>query len=348
MTVVGPPGSGKTLLVRHAAERQGVAWVDARALHGLDEVLLAALGSLGAETAPGDTLVGALGRALDGRDCLLVLDGLDLDATGAGPAIEAMLEGTTDVRVVVTARTTAGEPHESVVRVGPLPVPHQRAPLEGPAVELFLRGIRAAGGQHVDLTTQAHEVRRLLSATGGLPLLIEQVAVQSALVGLSNAMSTVSLDQAVDSAHGLLDPSSATALRRIGLLDFPVGLGVLAHVLDRSTAEAAELAGNLVRRSLLEVDQRGHFDMLSPIRGRARALAGRRRRRGRRLRPARLGPEPRPRPRQLRRRGRRVAARPAGHAPRRPHRLRRPRHPRRGLLGGQPDLLLPLHLHARP
>ncbi|WP_224276966.1 LuxR C-terminal-related transcriptional regulator [Nocardioides lacusdianchii] len=274
VTVVGPPGSGKTLLVRHAAEGLGVAWVDARALHHLDEVLLAALGSLGAETAPGDTLAGALGRALDGRDCLLVLDGLDIDATGAGPAIEAMLEGTTDVRVAVTARTTAGEPHESVVRVGPLPVPHQRAPLEGPAVELFLRGIRAAGGPLVDLTSQAHEVRRLLSATGGLPLLIEQVAVQSALVGLSNAMSTVSLDQAVDSAHGLLDPSSATALRRIGLLDFPVGLGVLAHALDRSTAEAAELAGNLVRRSLLEVDQRGHFDMLSPIRGRARALAG--------------------------------------------------------------------------
>lgn len=274
VTVVGPPGSGKTLLVRHAAEGLGVAWVDARALHHLDDVLLAALGSLGAETAPGDTLAGALGRALDGRDCLLVLDGLDLDATDAGPAIEAMLEGTTDVRVVVTARTTAGESHESVVRVGPLPVPHQRAPLEGPAVELFLRGIRTAGGPLVDLASQAHEVRRLLSATGGLPLLIEQVAVQSALVGLSNAMSTVSLDQAVDSAHGLLDPSSAAALRRIGLLDFPVGLGVLAHVLDRSTAEAAELAGNLVRRSLLEVDQRGHFDMLSPIRGRARALAG--------------------------------------------------------------------------
>ena len=143
-----------------------------------------------------------------------------------------MLEATSDARVVVTARTTAGEAHESVVRVGPLPVPSSRAPLEGPAVELFLRRIRAAGGQAVDLAAQAHEVRRLLSATGGLPLLIEQVAVQSALVGLSNAMSTVSLEQAVDSAHDLLDEASATALRRIGLLDFQVGLGVLARVLD--------------------------------------------------------------------------------------------------------------------
>jgi len=236
-------------------------------------VLVAALESLDSETAPGDSLTGALGRAVDGRECLLVLDGLDLDTTAAGPVLQSMLEATSDARVVVTALTTAGQPAESVVRVGPLPVPAPRAPLEGPAVELFLRRIRAAGGQQVDLAAQAHEVHRLLRATGGLPLLIEQVAVQSALVGLSNAMSAVSLDQAVDSAHDLLDGSSAAALRRIGLLDFHVGLGVLAHVLDASVPETAELAGNLVRRSLLEVDARGHFDMLSPIRGRARALA---------------------------------------------------------------------------
>ena len=275
VTVVGPPGSGKTLLVRHvaAAATTPASWVDARSLRTIDDVLVAALESLESETAPGDSLTGALGRAVDGRECLLVLDGLDLDTTEAGPVLQSVLEATSDARVVVTARTTAGQPAESVVRVGPLPVPAQRAPLEGPAVELFLRRIRAAGGQQVDLAEQAHEVRRLLRATGGLPLLIEQVAVQSALVGLSNAMSAVSLDQAVDSAHDLLDEASAAALRRIGLLDFHVGLGVLAHVLDASVPETAELAGNLVRRSLLEVDAQGHFDMLSPIRGRARALA---------------------------------------------------------------------------
>lgn len=274
VTVVGPPGSGKTLLVRHASAPLATSWVDARNLRDLDEVLVAALASLESEMAPGDSLIGSLTRAVDGRDCLLVLDGLDLDATGAGPMLQTMLESTTDACVVITAHTTAGQPQESVIRVGPLPVPAHLAPLEGAAVELFLRCIRSAGGQQVDLSTQSHEVRRLLKATGGLPLLIEQVAVQSALVGLSNAMSAVSLDQAVDSAHDLLDEASAAALRRIGLLDFPVGMGVLARVLDLPVPETAELAGNLVRRSLLEVDPRGRFDMLSPIRGRARTLAG--------------------------------------------------------------------------
>ena len=273
VTVVGPPGSGKTLIVRHVAAGSQTSWVDARNLRTLDDLLVAALESLDSETAPGDSLTGALGRAVDGRDCLLVLDGLDLDATEAGPMLQGMLDGTTDARVVVTALATADQPAESVVRVGPLPVPSHHSPLEGPAVELFLRRIRAAGGPPVDLAQQDREVRRLLGATGGLPLLIEQVAVQSALVGLGNAMSTVSLDQAVDSAHDLLDDDSATALRRIGLLGFPIGLGVLARVLDQPTQRAAEVAGNLVRRSLAEVDSDGRFDMLSPIRGRARALA---------------------------------------------------------------------------
>ena len=273
VTVVGPPGSGKTLIVRHVAEAWETSWVDARNMRTLDDVLAAALEVLDSETAPGDSLTGALGRAIDGRDCLLVIDGLDLDATSAGPVLQTMLDSTTDARVVVTALTTADQPDESVVRVGPLPVPSHRSPLEGPAVELFLRRIRSAGGQPVDLAQQDHEVRRLLRATGGLPLLIEQVAVQSALVGLGNAMSAGSLDQAVDSAHDLLDDESATALRRIGLLEFPVGLGVLARVIDQPAPRTAEIAGNLVRRSLLEVDTDGRFDMLSPIRGCARALA---------------------------------------------------------------------------
>ena len=273
MTVVGPPGSGKTFVVSHLETAEAPVWVDARNLRSLDELFVAGLAAFDAELAPGDSLSGALGRALDGRSCLLVLDGLDLDHTDAGPALQTLVESTSDARVVVTAHTTADQPGESVVRVGPLPVPGAHAPLVGPAVDLFLRRIRSAGGQTVDLATQEHEVRRLLSATGGLPLLIEQVAVQSALVGLGNAMSAVSLDQAVDSAHQLLDPDSATALRRIGLLDFPAGLGVIADVMGLSTSEVAGLAGNLVRRSLLEVGPDGRFDMLSPIRGRARALA---------------------------------------------------------------------------
>ena len=96
VTVVGPPGSGKTLIVRHVVEGSSTSWVDARNIRSLDDLLVAALETLDSETAPGDSLPGALGRAVDGRYCLLVLDGLDLDATEAGPVLQTVLESTTD------------------------------------------------------------------------------------------------------------------------------------------------------------------------------------------------------------------------------------------------------------
>ena len=274
MTLTGAPGSGKTLLARHvAAEHPNTAWVDARHLARLDDVLAQCLLALDSETVPGDTLPGALTRAIDGSGCLLILDGLDLDATGAGALLQGILDSSSESKVIVTALAGAGQPGERVVRIDPLPVPLPRAELTGPAVELFLDRIEAAGGHRVDLDTQGDDVRRLLVATGGLPLLIEQVAVQCAVVGLSNASAADTLAQAVNSSYDLLDAQQRRLLRRIGLLDIPVGSGVLAEVIGQSVPETTALLGALVRRSLIELLPDGRFDMLSPIRCHVRDLS---------------------------------------------------------------------------
>jgi MoxR-like ATPase len=47
ISVVGPPGSGKTLLARHVADQHADAtWVDARSLRTLDALLARALTAL--------------------------------------------------------------------------------------------------------------------------------------------------------------------------------------------------------------------------------------------------------------------------------------------------------------
>ena len=160
----------------------------------------------------------------------------------------------------------SGQPGERVVRVGPLPIPAANEPLAGPAVDLLTRRVEAAGGYPVDLVEHADVVRRLLSATGGLPLLIEQMAVQIALVGLTNVTPTASLAEAVNASYGLLDDEQKRCFRRMAQLTTPVSIDVLAEVVGVDRPEAADLAAGLARRSLLEVLPDGRFDMLTPIR----------------------------------------------------------------------------------
>lgn len=267
VSIVGPPGSGKTLLARHAAARcANTAWVNARGIRTAEDVINACLDVLDVEAAPGDSREGALCRALDGADTLLVVDGVDVDADTLGPTFQHVLDTTTHARLAVTSLTMAGQPAERVVRVGPLPLPTAREPLTGPAVDLLVRRVESAGGHPVDLAADEQDVRRLLRATGGLPLIIEQLAVQVALLGLTNVVPSASLSEAVQASYELLDSEQRRCFRRVAHMSSPVSIEVLAEITGVDRARASGLAAALVRRSLLEVLPDGRFDMLSPIR----------------------------------------------------------------------------------
>lgn len=266
VSIVGPPGSGKTLLARHAAARSASTWVNARGIRRAEDVLSACLDALDVPPTPGDSSQGALGRAMDSTDTLLVVDGLDLDPVELGPTFQQVIASTTEARLAITSVTMSGQPAERVVRVAPFAVPRLHEPLTGPAVDLFLHRVEAAGGHPVDLETHADDVRRLLNATGGLPLLIEQIAVQIALVGVTNVVPTASLSEAVHGSYELLDDAQRRCFRRMAQMTSPVSIDVLAEITGVGRDEAAAIAGGLVRRSLLELTPDGSFDMLTPIR----------------------------------------------------------------------------------
>ena len=181
VTLTGAPGCGKTLVARHtASSATAVVWVAGHHYATTESLVTACLDAIDAEVAPGDSPTMALKRALDGRDTLLVLDGVDA-LEGLGEILNDLVEDSEGWRLLCTATTVAGRAHEQVVRMPPLPLPSARQPLEGPALELLLARVAAAGGHSVDLAQHDALLRRLLSASGGLPSLIEQLAVQVAL-----------------------------------------------------------------------------------------------------------------------------------------------------------------------
>lgn len=272
VTVAGPPGCGKTLVARHVAtEHEGMVWAVAGGRARAPEVYDACLQAAGIAPAPGETPAQALRHALDGRGALLVIDDLGT-SDGLGAELQHLLETTTDLRLMVTAPALLGGPGEQVVRVPPLPVPQAGETLAGPSVDLFLDRVRASGGHLVDTSVHEGKLRSLLDATGGLPLLIEQVAAQVALVGLANVVPPRSVADAVDTAyHGLTEVEQRT-FRRFSLLRDPASMNLLAAVAGTDRAQAILVATALVRRSILEVLPDGRLDLLSPVRARAQEL----------------------------------------------------------------------------
>lgn len=279
VTVLGPPGVGKTRVAGHVARSQSdrrILWIDLTA-YSPDSVVQAMADQLDVR-APVAELAMAVADALDSEPTLVVLDNCERVADVAGLLAETLVRRCRDLQVVATSRVPLGCESETRFPLGPLSPEHGR--------QLLLERTYGAGAEAARTISQLHDrsLDELVVRLDCLPLALELAAnalrtksLPAVLEALATSPDVLASPRRTDGHHerwgttldwsiDALGPDDQRAFDHIGVLVGPFSGSDLRELAGSGTA------GTLVDHSLLRTAaEHEHFVALETIRTYARS-----------------------------------------------------------------------------
>lgn len=286
LTLLGPPGVGKSTLARALQADLQATWVALDTLQQAEQVPERIAGRLGMPLDGSLPPWPALAKALAARRDVLLLDNAEHLPLAEGLA--TVLAAAPGVRVLAASRAPLGVAGEWRMPIEGLPLPDRdetdpEVLAANDAVRLFVQRARPLAPAF-DLAAEAADVVRLVHEVDGLPLAIELLAAWRRLMPVADILAELAASLEVleptspnersvragfAKAWQQLGPVEQRVLAQLALLPAPVDRELVRGVLQAPLPVLAALAD----RSLLRADGDGRFSLHPLIRRLAAPLA---------------------------------------------------------------------------
>ncbi|MDX1416918.1 MAG: tetratricopeptide repeat protein, partial [Candidatus Promineifilaceae bacterium] len=196
LTLLGPPGVGKTRLSLAAAWHmtgqyaQGAAFTGLAPISGDGEVVAAAVLDSLELRAPEKQRAGVLRDHLAGREMLLVLDNFE-HILEAADLVDYLLRSAPRLHILATSREPLRLYGEARYTLAPLPTETSRdnGQVTSPAAELFTARVRDVSPEFTLTAANRPLVDAICARLDGLPLALELAAVQAQRQGLPDLLA---------------------------------------------------------------------------------------------------------------------------------------------------------------
>ncbi|MFV3130654.1 winged helix-turn-helix domain-containing protein [Niveispirillum sp. KHB5.9] len=254
LVVTGLSGTGKSRLACAAAQALAGDFPDGQWLVPLTGTLLPDADTLAARIAAILGLEGpaALAPALQGRHCLLLLDGAELLGDAAQDMVRRLVEENAGLGLLVTSHLAHRRLRPWCVRLSPLALAGDGT--ASPATSLFMEAANAAG---LEIATDTDPtIASICRHLGGVPLGVEIGARAASLLGLRATAEASrdpmralpgmrrpgptrhrSLDAAMGWALGLLSETERRALKALAAMPDAFTVDQAACALEKAGAD---------------------------------------------------------------------------------------------------------------
>jgi predicted ATPase len=211
VTILGPPGMGKTRLAERHLEiqrsRTDVAlavFCDLTEATGIDDICRFVARALDVPIGNGDggVIVEQLGRIMASRGAvLLVLDNFEQVVAGAAATVGAWLRQAPEARILVTSRERLNLKTEALFDLGPLSLPGDDGDAKASAaVQLFVERAQAASHDYVLTDFELPTVAAIVRGFEGIPLAIELASARMRVLTSAEILGSLSLDVSAGNA----------------------------------------------------------------------------------------------------------------------------------------------------